>query len=160
MFDAWFAKSMKKFDEAGKQAVWTSQQVTQTVYQTPSTPSAQHLQTVAQSVAQSSEAHQHGTQIKKLPALPEGYLSLFTHPTLHKSKHSLPCIHTPKRPWGGVQTHGKACPATTPGTGTYFLRGRRHNTFYGNLTIRSTNAPEILGMGFVKLCPKYSPNQI
>lgn len=46
--------------------------------------------------------------------------------------------HTQKT-LGGVQTHGKACPATTPGTGTYFLGARRDNTSYGNLTIRLTD---------------------
>ncbi len=41
---------------------------------------------------------------------------------------------------GGVQTLGKACPATPPDVGTYFLGARRDNIFYGNLTIRSINA--------------------
>ena len=129
---------------------------------TPSTHPAQRLPKPLQHSQQTREnrssrhsclcnARQHGTQIKrlalqayllkynlKLSPEAKGYLFLFTHPTLHNSKHSLPCIHTRKDP-GGVQTLGKACPATTPGTGTYFLRGRRHNTFYGNLTIRLTN---------------------
>ena len=53
VFAAWFAKSMKKFDEGGKQAVWTSQRVMQTVYQTPAQKPQQTSLHPAQSLAQS-----------------------------------------------------------------------------------------------------------
>ena len=136
----------QKYEEVWRRrerCVWTScntqtKPCSKPLLKTLSKPPANQLPKVLPKVLRKPVKHTN----KKAFAPAKGYLSNQVTSTLHKCKHSLSVSTRFQRGRGGVQTLGKACPATPPDVGTYFLGARRHNTFYGNLTIRSTNAPQ------------------